>query len=88
MDFIHTDEYLNRGDVVVVDCDTQCNVMLTDDINFSRFRRGDSCDYRGGFYDRFPVRIAAPQSGRWHITIDVGEGYSANIHYSINVVRC
>lgn len=87
MDFIHAREYLNSGDVVVVNSDTQCNVMLTDDLNFSTYKRGGRFTYYGGFFERFPVRIAAPHAGNWNITIDVGEGYRANIRYNIGIDR-
>ena len=87
MNFIHAHEYLDDGDVVVVNSDTQCNVMLTDDLNFLAFKRGSRCTHYGGFYERFPVRIAAPHSGWWNVTLDVGAGYEANIRYSIQIEK-
>ncbi len=84
MKFIHAREHLNEGDVVVVDCDTQCNVMVTTDTEFARFKRSNKCTYYGGFYEYFPVRIEVPHSGYWNTTIDVGAGYNANIRYSIS----
>ncbi len=85
-DFIHSREYLDSNEFVRVDCDTQCNVMLTDDTNFSRFRRGESFRYFGGHYKRFPVTLTPPHAGNWNVTIDLGGG-SASIRYSINVVK-
>jgi len=86
MQFIHAREYLEQGDAVRVDCDTQCNVRLTDDFNFSSFRSGAAHRYYGGFYRRLPAVIAPPHSGYWNITIDLGGG-SASIRYSIKVIR-
>lgn len=86
MSFLHKREYLNEGDIVVVDCDYQCNVMLTDDINFRRYRNGGGFDYHGGFYERLPARIPVPDTGYWNITLDLGGG-SANVRYSINVIK-
>lgn len=86
MNFIHAKEYLNAGDVVQVDCSHQCNVMLTTDSNFQNYRRGNQFSYYGGHYKRFPVRIKAPSNGHWNVTIDLG-GRSANIQYSINVIK-
>ena len=60
--------------------------MLTDDTEFQRYRSGDRFQYYGGQYRMFPVRIAAPKTGYWNITIDLGGG-TANIRYSINVAR-
>lgn len=85
MDFIHAREYLDEGQSVRVDCDHQCNVMLTDDANFSIYRRGGSFHYFGGFYKYFPVVLTPPHAGYWNVTIDLGGG-QANIRYSITVV--
>jgi hypothetical protein len=85
MNFIHTRERLEEGQSVRVDCDTQCNVMLTDDTNFSIFRRGGGCTYYGGHFTMFPAVITPPYAGYWNVTIDLG-GAQANIRYSINIV--
>ena len=87
MQFIHAREYLNDGDVIRVTCDTQCNVMLTSDTEFDRFKRGEGCTYRGGFYRKFPAVLVQPHSGYWNVTLDVGEGYEASIKYSIVVIK-
>lgn len=84
--FIHGREYLADGDVVQVDCDTQCNVMLLTDTEFSSYKRNGSFNYYGGHFILFPARIAAPHSGYWNVIIDLG-GASANIRYSISVIR-
>ncbi len=86
MSFLHKREYLNAGDVVVVNCSHQCNVMLTDDDNFRRYKSGQQFHYRGGFYQRLPARIGVPQTGYWNITLDLAGG-SANIRHSISVIR-
>lgn len=85
-DFIHAREHLDRGDSVIVDCDTQCNVMLLSDAEFSNYRNGRDFRCHGGRYQRFPVRLAAPGPGYWNVVIDLG-GASARIKYSIKVVR-
>jgi hypothetical protein len=85
MSFIHAREYLEDGQSVRVDCDTQCNVILTDDGNFASYRTGGRYTYYGGFYKRFPATITPPHSGYWNVTIDLGGG-SANIRYSISVI--
>lgn len=84
--FIHSREYLSQGDIVVVNCSHQCNVMLTDDSNFSNYRSGHGFNYHGGFYKQLPAQIVVPHTGYWNITIDLGGG-SANIKYSINIVK-
>lgn len=84
--FIHGRENLATGDIVKVDCDTQCNVMLLTDSEFSNYQRGGSFNYFGGHFKYFPATIAAPHTGYWNVVIDLGGG-SANIRYSISVVR-
>lgn len=86
MQFLHKREHLNEGDVVEVYCSHQCNVRLTTDSNFSSFKNGRRYTFYGGFYERLPVRIAAPHTGYWNITIDLGGG-SANISHSIKIYR-
>jgi hypothetical protein len=85
-EFIHSREHLNRGNIVQVDCDTQCNVMLLSDTEFSNYRRGNRFKYYGGHYKRFPVRIPVPNSGYWNIIIDLGGG-SARIKHAIQVIK-
>ena len=85
MGHIQGREYLNNGQSVQVDCDTQCNVMVMNDHNYNQYRSGRNTTYYGGFYDRFPAIIPAPHAGYWNVIIDLGGG-SANIKYSISVI--
>jgi hypothetical protein len=85
MSFIHAREFLNPNQCVRVDCDTQCNVQLLDDTNFSQYKNGNSYRYTGGFFREFPAILVPPCSGFWNVTIDLG-GASANIRYSITVI--
>jgi hypothetical protein len=86
MNFIHAREYLNQGDVVQLDCDTQCNFMITTDSNFSSYRRRGRFQYYGGHFKRFPARISVPHSDNWNVTVDLAGG-SANIRYSISYLK-
>lgn len=86
MEFIHSREYLNAGDVVQLDCDTQCNFMLTDDSNFSAYKHGGQVRYFGGHFKSFPARIIAPSTGYWNISIDLAGG-SATIRHSLKIIR-
>lgn len=86
MQFIHSREYLEVGDTVVVNCSHQCNIMLTDDHNFQRYKSRGQFEYFGGNFKMLPARITVPRSGYWNITIDLGGG-SASIRHSIQVIR-
>ena len=85
-DFIHAREFLKTGDVVVVQCSHQCNVRLTDDLNFQAFRSGRQHTAYGGFFERLPARVAVPHDGYWNVTIDLGGG-RANIRYDISYLK-
>jgi hypothetical protein len=85
-DFLHQREHLERGDVAVLMCDTQCNFMLLDDANFSAYRSGSRFDYYGGHFRRFPARIVVPRSDYWNVVIDLGGG-GANIRYSLSFIK-
>jgi len=86
MQFLHQREYLNEGDVVVVDCSHRCNIRLMGDSDFQSYRRGGSHRYHGGHYDRLPARIVVPGDGYWNITLDLGGG-SASIRHSIGILK-
>lgn len=86
MNFLHTREYLEEGDIVVVECSHQCNVLLTNDTNFSKYKRGEEYECYGGWYKRLPAYIAAPSTGYWNVTLDLAGG-SANLRHSFNIIR-
>jgi hypothetical protein len=82
---VHEQQYLNAGDVVIVDFDTQCNVMVMDDINFRNFKSGRKFEYHGGFYDKRPAQIKVPRTGNWNIYID-GWG-TGQLKYEISYIK-
>ena len=86
MDFIHSREHLNKGDVVVVNCSHQCNIMLTNDLNFRKYKSGQAFKYSGGHFKMLPAKIVAPETDHWNITIDLAGG-SATIKHSIEIIR-
>jgi hypothetical protein len=86
MDFFYDRQYLEEGDIVVVDCDHQCNVEVMDDHNFQAYRSLRGHTYYGGFYRSLPARIVVPYSGHWNVTLDLGGG-SANIRYGFSYIK-
>jgi len=84
--FLHSESHLDRGDVAVVTLDSQANVMLMDDSNFSAYRSGSLFRYSGGLAKRSPVRLVAPQSGHWNVVIDLG-GYSGTVRAGVSFLR-
>ncbi|WP_307803529.1 DUF1883 domain-containing protein [Rahnella sp. ChDrAdgB13] len=67
-------------------CSHQINVLVMDDTNYSKYKRGQSATVYGGFYTHFPANIAPPHSGNWNIVLALPPGHRANINYSINII--
>lgn len=86
MSHIHATEELQVGDVLVVNCSHQCNIMLMTNTDYGRYRRGEKFQYHGGHFTKFPTRFLAPGAGSWNVVIDVGER-AAEIRYDIRVIR-
>jgi len=86
LSYIHSREYFSAGDIVVVECNYQCNVMLMDDANFRSYRSGSRFTYYGGYYHLLPARIAVPCDGWWNVVLDLG-GRSATIRYDFRVIK-
>lgn len=86
MQFYHSREYLNQGDVVELTSDNSCNFLLTDDENFALYKEGEVFGYYGGHFSTFPARIKAPVAGEWNITIDSPDG-KTDFTYSLRTIR-
>ncbi|MCB2141455.1 DUF1883 domain-containing protein [bacterium] len=70
--FIHTDlGHRNRGEIVEVTLTSAANVRLMDSSNFSSYRNGRSHRYFGGLAKQSPIRLQIPQSGHWHVAVDM-----------------
>jgi len=83
--FLHKREHLNSGSIVEVDCSHQCNIILMDDNNFSKYKSGQEFRHFGGHFKKFPARIQVPSTGYWNVVLDLGGG-SANIRHSIRFI--
>lgn len=86
MRFLHYESWLERGDVAEVTLDSQANVKLMDESDFSSYRAGRSHHYHGGLVERSPFRLVAPHTGKWHLTIDLG-GYSGNVKAGVSFIK-
>lgn len=84
-DHLHARKYIAGGRTVRVHIDTQANVLLMDDINYSHYKNGGSYRHGGGFYTESPALIGVPHSGNWNIVINLGGG-SGTIRHSIEII--
>ena len=85
MEFIHKREYLERGDLVVLEIDTSCRFMIMEDASLNAMKRGSRYQYIGGHVSEATNEIIVPRSGYWNIVIDTG-GDTRNIRYTVNVL--
>jgi hypothetical protein len=87
VNFTHYDlGYQPRGTVVeVILSGSAANVRLLDSSNFQSYRSGRQHRYQGGLITRSPARLAVPQSGNWHVTVDM-QGLRGQTRSSIRVI--
>jgi hypothetical protein len=87
MQFLHWNDYVGPTQVIQVTLDSQANVLLLDDLNFSAYQRGSSFDYRGGLAKRSPINLIPPHRARWHVVVDLG-GYGRSVRAGVRVLGC
>ena len=85
MQFLHNDlGHLRGGEVVEVTLDKAANVKLMDSGDFSGYRSGRRHSYYGGYITKSPYRVTVPDSGNWHLTVDLG-GYAGSVRAGVRV---
>lgn len=47
------------------------NVRLINDTNFSSYKNGRRYQFVGGLAQRSPLKLQVPDSGRWHVVVDM-----------------
>ncbi len=86
MQFIHTDlGYRQRGEIVEVTLTAAANVRLLDSSNLSSYRNGRPHRYYGGLVRQSPFRLAIPNSGHWHVAVDM-QGLRGSTRSSVRVL--
>ncbi len=72
MQFIHNDlGQRSRGEIVEVTLTSGANVRLMNSTNFSNYKNGRRHQFIGGLAKKSPLRLAIPNSGHWHLAIDM-----------------
>ena len=72
IEHLHYEFRVNSNNVIEVNLDSEANVMLMDDTNYSKYCEDRRFSYIGGFVTGTPYRIRPPRFGRWHVVIDRG----------------
>lgn len=86
-DFIHSDlGFRQAGDVVEVTLSgNAANVRLLDSSNFHAYRSGRQHRYIGGLAKQSPARLQLPNSGHWHVVVDM-QGLQGTTRASFRVI--
>ncbi len=87
MYFVHHDlGSLSGGEEVEVTLSGSiANVRLMDSANFSSYRKGLEHRYIGGLAKQSPVRLQVPNSGHWHVVVDM-QGLRGTARSSARVI--
>lgn len=86
MQFIHNDLGQRKsGEIVEVSLTSGANVRLMDSSNFSNYKSGRQHRYTGGLAKKSPTRLQIPNSGHWHVAIDM-QGLSGSTKASVRVL--
>lgn len=74
MHHLHRVFQLADGDAIEVQLNNAANVQLMTPEEYENYRNGRQFRYYGGYVRSFPIRIAAPHAGEWHLVVDLGGG--------------
>uniref|UniRef100_UPI003F49AB12 DUF1883 domain-containing protein n=1 Tax=Cupriavidus taiwanensis TaxID=164546 RepID=UPI003F49AB12 len=74
-----------RGEIVEVNLTSGANVRLMSSSDFSNYRAGRQHRYIGGLAKRSPIRLQIPNSGHWHVAVDM-QGLRGSTKASVRVV--
>ncbi|MBN1117501.1 MAG: DUF1883 domain-containing protein [Bacteroidales bacterium] len=87
MQFTHYDlGNKSRGEIVEITLSgSAANVRLLDSSNFQSYRNGRAHRYIGGLAKQSPVRLQIPNSGHWHVTVDM-QGLRGTVRSSIRML--
>ena len=84
--FTHYDLKEQRaGTFIEVSLNAVNNVRLMTAPNFQRFTEVLDFKYIGGVARKSPIKIAVPESGHWHVIVDM-EGHHGLAESSVKVI--
>ena len=87
MNFTHYDlGSKDRGQIVEITLSgSAANVRLMDSSNFQSYRNGRQHRFYGGLVKQSPFRIQIPNSGHWHVTVDM-QGLRGTVRSGIRIL--
>lgn len=74
------------GTTIEISLNAVNNVRLMTAVNFQRFTELLDFKYTGGVAKKSPVRMTIPESGHWHLIVDM-EGHAGLAESSVKLVN-
>lgn len=85
--FTHYDLKAQRAGVTVeITLSAVANVRLMTESNFALYKQVMKHQFVGGVARKSPIRLTIPQSGHWHVVVDM-EGHHGQCESRIRVVE-
>jgi len=86
LQFIHNNlGQRQRGDIVEITLTNGANVRLMDNSSFNSYKSGKRHRYTGGLAKKSPLRLQIPNSGHWHVVVDM-QGLGGSTKSSIRML--
>lgn len=86
MQFIHNDLGQRKaGEIVEVTLTSGANVRLMNSSDFNNYRSGRRHRYIGGLAKKSPLRLQIPNSGHWHVAVDM-QGLRGSAKASVRIL--
>lgn len=86
MNFIHSNlGHVEQGAIVEVTLSSGANVRLMNASNFNNYRNGRRHQYIGGLAKHSPIKLRVPNSGIWHVAVDM-QGLRGSTRASFRVI--
>ncbi|WP_349434008.1 DUF1883 domain-containing protein [Pararhizobium sp. A13] len=85
--FTHYDLKQQRAGVTIeITLSAVANVRLMTANNFQLYKEAMKHQFVGGVARKSPIRLVIPQSGHWHVVVDM-EGHHGHSESSIRIVE-
>ncbi|MDN3429378.1 MULTISPECIES: DUF1883 domain-containing protein [unclassified Pseudoalteromonas] len=86
MQFIHNDLGQRKaGEIVEVTLTRGANVRLMNSSDFNNYKSGRRHRYIGGLAKKSPLRLQIPNSGHWHVAVDM-QGLRGSAKASVRIL--
>jgi Domain of unknown function (DUF1883) len=85
--FTHYDLKQQRAGVTIeITLSAVANVRLMTESNFALYKQAMKHQFLGGVARKSPIRLTIPQSGHWHVVVDM-EGHHGQSDSTIRIVE-